>query len=78
MVFKFTGKSEGTRTDRENLKNDMGAGLSLSDTKTYGQVITAKTRGCEADGLEWKAPNRPVLCDYIKIKTETSTQQKAP
>lgn len=44
MVFKFTGKSEETRIDKENLKNDMGAGLSLPETKTYVKVTTAKTR----------------------------------
>lgn len=78
-MLKFIWKSEGTRIDKEILKNDMGAGLSLTDTKLHIKVLIAKTMGySRGSGIEQRAQNRPVQFDYIKIKPKTSVQQKTP
>lgn len=45
MIFKFTWKSERKRTDKEILKNAVGAGLSLPETNTHIEVIIVKTIG---------------------------------
>lgn len=75
-MFKFIWKSEGTRIDKEILKNNMRTGLSLPDTKKFKKVIMIKTVRYQASGTEERAQNRLRQFDYLKIKTKTSVQQK--